>query len=956
MSRTYLQRLSVLAITAMAGSAFAAPAEFNAVDVISPVFNGGVANTAPDTEFIGPRTSVQVNYAGSAVLAAGTANITEIRFVGLNAAGAETAAVITLNTTNGTVAAVGGAFPTVAAGTVTVNLGDASLAAQVGTFFLTNPPFVEVTLSSAAAGTQADANRTASNFNITGATPEVGVLGTGAAGRDECLSVDQTQPTVTGAFINGGNLFVQYSKQLTLTGGAPVLGTNVAANENAAGVTVNDFQVIAAPGPFTFADGTGVATATFGAATIVGAGHNILSIPLTVPGNIVLGNQIRPASTGTPANAAAAGATVTDYLKTKPFQTSGVTLTAPPALAVTSAKWTSTVPNNGVGTNALRVTFSNPIATAGSTNFYKVILGGAVSAVTTVTGAALDPTDTSGQSVILQITVANGDATEGGVAADGTSVASGGASSGFYSVQTQGDNTGVVITEPTDIYGGTITSTAATTTAAADGIAPSLTGGAPTFLDTNGDGALDAIALVFNEPIAPVTSSTGFELTVNGGVNVTPFFLIDPVTGAFTTTPQPATVASATAANRVIPISGVTTGSVRLGNPTVTTRNTNNAVIVAFNPNTFDWNNNGTTRGSATPDATEAVPGTADGAAIQVIFNSTTASITSTPSGATVAPATITDVATNKFVGGAPLASATGQAAATDGAAPVLVGATFFTGDNQNGGSNAQLVSEQDGVPGDGALNNRVALIFGENLGGAATNNTLLQFGAGGNTFNPGDNLFTGGPAAGGANNGLTNSIITFGTNNALTQVNAKQIQPGVALTLVKPGTGNGGFSDGSGNNATFTGKTAAGSVAPYIALTTDVNQVTENGAYLIDSNGDGFVDSIRAKFTQLIDGTSLQASDWTLSGGGTISAVALGSTLTPAGIADDSTVVFTVTDGVVPVNSTGVTLTYNGGTAGAKLVKAQAAPKGNGVAVNAVTVAITPVFMEKREPNFIGE
>lgn len=913
MSRTNFVRLTAAsALLAFAGLAQSAVVSNNsaAITVDFPIDPAQV-------ERIGPRTTVQFDLAAGLQAASVITNGAALSaaLVGLDASGN----------------AVTGAIADVTAGLTVANYNNAAgnanlvlaLAGTTTNAVFGNPSVVNVALRVSTVN---------NNLNTDGIqTP----FDANSAANNDCFISDAVAPALSSVFVSADGLTVFFVFPESLNTGA-------AANDNnhtvLANVTAADFQVSSSSTFVGSAGGTPSPDPTnlSGAASFTtGSGNSVIQFTrnAAVPGAnpINAGTFVRLKATDD------AGVTANNDVRDRVFNqatSNAVAAATVTPLAVSNARFIAAVPAGGGNVaGALRVTFNNPLQGAGAATAFALINAGnnisdgGAGTEFVLSNPTIDPNDN--RSVLLDVSSTGG---ADGVSADGRLTSSNGEAAGAISARVINDGAGNV--EPQDIFGSFFGGTTATTTdvAATDGIAPSLVGGGPAFLDTNGDGVLDAAALIFDEPVTDTTSTTGIELAVNNAVSVRPFFLIDPATGVLATNPLPATAQSSTQANRNIPVTGVTRGSVP-ATPGVAqnARSTNNAVIAAFNATTFDWDNDTTTRASATPDPNEAIPGTADGAAINLIYNATTSATTSGITNASIAAGAITDANGNRFTNGT-VPAVVNSALTVDRAAPAFVGATFFTGDNQGGGSNAQNIEEQDGTVGDGNLNNRVAIIFSEAL--SATNTAgiteeLLSFGTGGSTFNPNDFLFRSSGIA--ATNNISNNIYTFGTVNATTQASANSIRPGITLTAVVPGAGNGGFSDAAGNNAGFAGKVVVDAVAPYIALTTDVNQVAQSGAFAVDGDSDGFIDSIRVKFTQRIDSASLRQADFSVSGGGSLSgAPTVDST-------DNTVVVLPITDGVLSINNT-VTLTYSGAVTGASLVRAQVAPNGNGLAVNAIT------------------
>ncbi len=151
-------------------------------------------------------------------------------------------------------------------------------------------------------------------------------------------------------------------------------------------------------------------------------------------------------------------------------------------------------------------------------------------------------------------------------------------------------------------------------------------------------------------------------------------------------------------------------GSVDLvvdGDP-LATRETNNAIILGFDPQAFDWDDDGTT--AAGGDDEEAIPGTGDANAVAAAYNASAGEIT--------------DAAGND----APSVGTTN--ASTDRANPTLVFAGFLTGDNQDElTSNRQAVVEQRPVGDTSDVGdsdpNRILFVWSEAIESTAGDTTV---------------------------------------------------------------------------------------------------------------------------------------------------------------------------------------------------------------------------------------
>lgn len=889
-----------------------------------------------NVERVGPRTNVQFDLAAGLAAAGVITN-----------GAALTAALVGLDA-NGN--AVTGAIADVTAGLTVANYDNAAgnanlvvnLAGTTTAPIFSNAAVVNVALRVSTVNNNINTDGVQTNFDA------------GSVVNNDCFIADSTRPNLQNVFISqdGNTLFFVFSESLNTGAAANDINQTVLAN-----ITAADFQTSATS---TFVGSAEVGPSpdptnlTGAAAFTAGSGNTVIQFTRNVgaPGAapINAGTFVRLKATD------AAGVTsandVRDRVANLGTSTAVAASTVTP-VSVVSAQLIQAVPAGaGNVAGALRVVFNNPLNTTGYpiaavANGFALLNGtnnvsdGGAGTEFVLGNVVADPNNPNAVLIDISSTGA-----ADGISADGRLTSSNGDSTGALSVQVSSD-TVATIQEIADIFGSTFGAGVATssTTNATDAIAPSLVGGGPAFLDENGDGAIDAIALVFNEPVGDTTSSAGFELSIAGNVNVLPANLINASTGALTGT-QPATVQrTAPNAENAIAITGVVRGSVRPDLSVVAnSRTTNNAVIARFNPLAQDWDDDGNTASSATVDTREAIPGNrpADAGAIRAFYNGSTSTSTTgagfVSATANVPAGTIADAAGNRF------ATTVNANASFDRAAPAIIGAVFFTGDNQTGGGNNQLFAEggnppanpaTDNAVGDGNNNNRIALIFSEAMNAGGMNETLLQIGSGGNTFNAGDHTGFSPSSSGATGNLIATNILTFTLNNNTTRTQSGNlVRPGVALSLVTPATGSQGFADAAGNNGSFTSRTAADGVAPYVALTTDVNQVAQSGGFSVDADNDGFIDAIRVKFTQRIDSASLRQQDFSLSGAGSLSGAPTVDS------SDNSIVVIPVTDGVLSINNS-VTLTYSGAVTGASLIRAQASPNGNGLAVDPVTQSL---------------
>jgi len=365
-----------------------------------------------------------------------------------------------------------------------------------------------------------------------------------------------------------------------------------------------------------------------------------------------------------------------------------------------------------------------------------------------------------------------------------------------------------------------------------DGIAPELE--FVSFHDLNGDGEVDAVALVFDEPMASTTSTTGLSATPKDATVVNPFSLITDEgftedLGGFNT----ATINNP--GSNELDIT-TTVGSVDLvvDGLSLSGRETNNAVILNFDPQEFDWDNDGDTADGG--DDEEAIPGTGDADAVVAAYNS--------------AAGSLTDAAGND----APTVGATD--ASVDRANPVLAFAGFFTGDNQDElTSNRQLVVEQrpNGDSSDVGDRdaNRVIFVFSEDIESTEGDSSLStanieeeQITFGGTPFEDGD------------------LVDALSTANSFT-LESEDVRLSDPISVLAAAT----IVDAAGNPATTSSEDLTSKQAPFIALTVQEGDVVDS-AFLLDEDDDGNADQIILQFNQAVVASLLDAADFSISVG----------------------------------------------------------------------------------------
>ncbi len=631
--------------------------------------------------------------------------------------------------------------------------------------------------------------------------------------QDEVLRADITGPRITSAQVNadGSLLLLNFDQRLR------VAASGDTANDDnqtiVADIGDNDFQV-------NTVNSFGGATPTASGILGVTLGSDFRSLTLTLdnsdlPGgstNLQLDSWIRP-------NTPDANLDLKDIVANLAVSNS-IQITSVPDLAVTGAVFTERVPaNGGTVAGSLRIDFNNEISNAGVAGAYTLDLVDDVATDITVNAVSA-----SGNSVIIDLDSSGG--ALDGIAADGLLDASDGdPADGLFRVTIDS------ATGPTDIFSQTLPSDVEDR-AIADEIEPALQ--FVSYHDLDGDGEVDAVALVYDEAMANTTSTTGLTATPVDSASVNPVSQI--ITEGFTVD-----LGGFTADTVVNPGSDpltITTsrGSVDLvvdGDP-LATRETNNAIILSFDPQEFDWDDDGTT--AASGDDEEAIPGTGDANAVSAAYNA--------------AAGEIADAAGND-------APSTGTSNAdTDRANPTLVFAGFLTGDNQDElTSNRQLVVEQRPAADTSDVGdndpNRILFVWSEAIESTAGDTTVSTANVeeesitfGGTPFDDGD---------------LVDALTTansFTLRNADVTIN-DSVAVLAASTLV----------DAAGNPATASATEQTNKQAPFIALTVQASTVVDS-AFLLDDDDDGNADSIIAQFNQVVVRSLLDASDFSISVG----------------------------------------------------------------------------------------
>ncbi|TVQ31700.1 MAG: hypothetical protein EA376_08535 [Phycisphaeraceae bacterium] len=620
---------------------------------------------------------------------------------------------------------------------------------------------------------------------------------------DETLIKDIEAPVLTNAFLSsdGEDLFLVFSERLNNAAAANNPNHTVVAGLGGGDLqfnTSNSFDGMT-PNP------TGLSAPAF-----VGADNTTVGFTVAMMSDIALGVWLRPThdAMDDPDHG------FKDIVGN--FATDGaVQITQLQELAPVSAEWIETVPaNGGPVAEAVRVVWNNPLnpMMLGDVAFYDVLMldGMASNINVPVAGVAADPDNAS--AVLLNVDATGAD----GVSTDGLDTATGEQFSFAFDSMTG--------TPPTDIFSQAFDGTANLNIG--DGIAPAIVG-APRTFDTNGDGQIDAFALVFTEPIdISGATASAFTLTLTDGATIRPF-------SVFTTN----------------------LSSDRITDPT----DEANEEEIDLDGGDGEFDVSGFDTSDSDPDGDR----TEQGNVLVIMFDPAdvidAANTTGAPGTGDVNWATIAAVAAD-----AGIADANGNdwgvdlgttAVSVDGAAPVLAEVWFLTGDNVDMGN--QLISEQDGVVGDQDDNNIAQLIYSEAVadGGINANAGAFRFGPGPNErFAMGD--FD-------AIVGDGNNIVQF------IDTNARGFGPGDMFRVVA----DNGVEDAAGND--YPGTPAGMSedvlnrTAPYIALQRDVNGNTIHAAFLFDTSSpqNGFADRLDLFFTAPIDEDTVAADDFRVEG-----------------------------------------------------------------------------------------
>lgn len=656
---------------------------------------------------------------------------------------------------------------------------------------------------------------------------------------------------------------------------------------------------------------------------------NLASLPISAAGQLPDGQQFLSVtfdSTTTPvtgkyvrANASAAtDRQIRDESGVLP--SNGVQAGTLAPLAVTKVAFKKKI-SGGTATDAMAVTFNRALASAGNSTYYnglRFLENGSQ-----VDPGGLNPTGTptisAGDPTTVLVDISGASSSSDYVQADGLSTGSGGDPAASQPQL----NYGASGTPPSPLFG---SSAAPTGTAdIVDEIPPSIIGVA--IYDQDNDGAIDGALAVIDEPIMPVSSTSGFELTSLNGVNTRPFYMVDPKVNNGALPAAVPTVNSSTLTENVIPITAATTLNLDANrNGTNDDREMNNAIGLWFDPYDYDWNHNGTTRNSGTPDSTEPLPDTA-AYVFNLFYNATGGSQTNANSTNSISSASaFQDAHGNAFVG----TSVFQSNANTDYAPPALVAVCYYGAENMpSSSSNNQQIFETNGV-GDNATD-RMAIIAGENfnnINSGTLDESLISVGSTGTTFSSGDFL----------HNNPANAVTMYDNNGNV----GTALRPGNTSSAVFDYNQSStfGLKDGSNNQLTFSGQTIKDGNAPFVEQVLDVNQNPQSSAFLVPDVSGDFAGGVDARFSQAMEETSIDPADFGVNFGGNFSAAMVDPI-------DPHLVHFTLGGNPIGINNT-VQFTYFGANAGASLVRSQDPPAGTGVPVSAITQSINILKLQQ--------
>lgn len=863
-----------------------------ALTVLSSAAMGQVVNTLDwnqphalgnaGDEMVGPASVVTLDVPAGLVAAAGLVDTNEL--IGVVRALGATGNVLDERSINAA-AFIGGPIAyNDGAGNANIQI-DFSLISGITTTF-TQAGLTSVQIALTTMGLNVANNACQTRFNA--AADESTENGVADGTQDECARPDSTAPMLTGAFLQGTNLFLVFGESMN---------NNQAANDDnhtvLAALDNTSFQVNTTN---TFA----MATPTPNAGTFVVQGafadgfNRVVQVNVTGAPDIAIGRFIRVAAddNGVPlagndifdivGNAATPGGSVMTPV------TTGVQITAPPTFAVQSVEWNNSRTANGFTDNQeLRVIFTTALATTGDADFYQgggtgSLTRGGVDSDITFAGGTVTADPNNPNAVLVGITGGADD-----VWPDGRD---------FNGNQYAWNFTAGTGTAPTDIFGQALGTPATSPHAVGDRISP--TRQFIAFGDVNGDGRVDALIFGYDEPVS-TTAGAGIFTLRKANATVQPFEQIM----ADGTLVNDNVVADANPLNNVIGISSLSSGNARLGAPAVIPARlqAGNGIFLNFDPNAVNWDNDANT---ANGSAAEAIPGTG-GAVMGPIGDFITVETSSS--------FTVT-AASGGMLTEAMLAATSPD---SDRASPAIRSVWFLTGDNVEGAN--QLINEQDGTLGDQLANNRLVFVASEPY--AALTDAILEeqvrFGPGGVNGFPADPTGFGTTSFGGVGGPSGNllTLINSGGNAAMVADVQASILPGSGIT------------DGAGNEATLSDTASVNRSAPYVPLIADVNGATVFSAFLEDTDADQFANQIRLNFTQPIDSATVQTSDFTLSLG----------TITGVNVSGND-IVLTITDNVVPMASV-VTVTYNA-TSDTTRIASLASAGGTGTSVSSVAPA----------------
>lgn len=730
---------------------------------------------------------------------------------------------------------------------------------------------------------------TSGNEIVTTLTTTNGVIDGGA----ESAVYENGAVSITGAFLDssGANPVLNLTFSRTLNNqdaGAFTAGNdpNQTTAAEVAALAAADFQIDT--DGFGTGNAPGLLTNFTSAAFVGGSNGTAIALTLSNGTNATVGNFVNFGTTN-------AADDVTDFLGNQVNNdeataannrgdADGVQITALAALTITGASAEEIITGDAAVADAIRVQYNLPLnpADLGNVAFYSDFLqnttGDSDLAITAVNA---DPNDSSAVLLTIDRVDAAPDENLWADALDDDGNA--------FTLLTQAVAAG--INEPGSIFDGADAGAnaeddyaGAQSLTISDSINPSVDGFA--FLDSNGDGVLDAVAVFGNEPITTSSLTAGdFNIDIADGVQLQPIALLDSE-GDF---PAPADLP--TSDTGTITPSGVNGGDVRVSAAGAPDRlGVGNAVVLPFDPTAVDWSGAG---------AGTNAPGT-DGPGTLLDLDHPAFTITDGNSNDTSVAAG-TDVNVN-----------------TDRAAPVVANTYFLTGDNIADNNRAtfettlsQNIAENDGTVGDQQLNDRLVFVFGEDITLGASATFLDDLTIDGAIWNDDLGGTSGASRPAVANNNkLFLENIRDGGDGNFTDGDEVAAVAGYGAGSVAAFSTSATVEDAADNPASVS-EAAVDRTAPYIRLLTNRTTPAQplDSAFLIDDDGDNLADRVLVSFTEAVLAADLNAADFEVTDPAT--GVSISNVVTANGGASDASIFLTIS-GTVSMDSS-VEITYEG-------------------------------------------